>query len=299
MSLNLRRLKYFVATAEELHFGKAAERLGVSQPPLSVQIVTLEKELGVRLLERDRRRVKLTAAGAVLLDEGRKVLTQAERARDLALRAARGEHGNLTIGFITPVGYNFLPDLIRRHRQQYPGIALQLREVMTDDQVEELKAEKLDLGLLNGPVREPGIAQRRILGEPVIAAIPAGHPLSRSRNPLPIAALAAEDAIMFPRRIAPVLYDEILAWCAAHGFNLRITQEAPQTQTIISLVSAGLGIAIVPASIRNLRRRGVIYRPFRSTTPQAQISMAWLEHRSSPALQNFMALTKAALPRNR
>lgn len=292
MSLDLRRLRYFVATAEELHFGRAAERLGIAQPPLSLQIQALERDLGTALLIRDRRKVALTEAGRVLLDEARKLLAQAELARALTVQEARGERGRLAIGFITPVAYGFLPSLIRRFRDERPGIALQLHEMVTDLQLDAIKSEALDVGFLTGPIRDPHIACIRLSDEPLIAAIPEGHAFAGARTPLPATALRDQDIVLFPRRIAAVLYDQLIVWCARHGVHLRIVQEAPQSQTIVSLVSAGLGIAILPRSIGHLQRPGVVYRALRPATPRAQYYAAWLARRSSPAIDHFVAMSK-------
>jgi len=291
--MDLRKLRYFVVTAEELHFGRAAQRLGLSQPPLSVQIQALERELGVLLLERDRRNVKLTTAGSTLLHQGRKVLAQLELAADLTRRAARGEHGTLSIGFITPVEYSFLPGVLRKYRRRYPGIALQLREMMSDAQIKELRDGTLDIGIVNAPIRAPNIRYQEISRDPVIIAIPSEHSLARTSGPVPIKRLAGEDTIMFPRNIAPDLFDEIIGWCRESGFSLRITQETQRTQTIISLVSAGLGIAIVPGSMRNLKRKGVRYRDFRGDRPYVRIGVAWSQGNTSPVAENFVKFVAA------
>ncbi len=290
--MDLRKLRYFVITAEELHFGRAADRLGLSQPPLSLQIQALERELGVRLFERDRRNVKLTSAGSTLLYQARKILAQLEFAADLTRRAARGEYGSLSIGFITPVEYGFLPGILSRYRRRYPDIALQLREMMSDAQIEALREGSLDIGFVNPAIRVPDIRFQEISREPVIAAIPSEYPLAQANTPISIKRFAGEDAIMFPRNIAPDLFDEIIGWCRQAGFSLRIAQETERTQTIVSLVSAGLGIAIVPRSIRNLKRKGVRYRDFRGDCPCVRICVAWRERNASPAVRNFVDLIR-------
>jgi len=288
--MDTRRLRYFVVTAEELHFGRAAKRLGISQPPLSLQIRALEQELGLRLLERNQRNVALTSAGEVLLSEGRRILSALDQAAHLARRAAQGVQGKLSVGFITPTEYSFLPALVKAFRLQFPGVALQLRELMTDTQIEDLKAGVLDVGLLSGHFDHPDFDCREVMAEPLIAAIPVGHALAATASPLPVKQLANEDLVLFPRAIAPVLFDEIVIFCRKAGFSLRLAQEARQTQTIVSLVSAGLGIGIVPASIRHLRRKGVMYRRFRERTPQARVSVVWPLTRPSKAIVNFVEL---------
>jgi DNA-binding transcriptional LysR family regulator len=289
--MDLRKLRYFVATAEELHFGRAARRLGLSQPPLSMQLRALEEDLGVRLFDRDNRNVALTRVGALLLVEARRILAQVDQARSLVRRAGRGEYGSLSVGFITPVEYSFLPPLLREFRRQHPHVALQLHELMTDQQLAELERGTLDVGFLTGPVMGNRLAHREVMTEPLIAAIPQGHRLAASASRLSIKRLASEDVIIFPRNIAPALFDETLAFCQSAGFSLRITQQVSQSQTIISLVSAGMGVAIVPASMRHLRRKGVMYRPFAERGPTMRSFAVWPADQSYPVLDQFLKLT--------
>lgn len=297
--MDLRKLRYFVATAEELHFGRAARRLGLSQPPLSMQLRALEEDLGVRLFDRDNRNVALTRVGALLLDEARRILAQVDHARSLVQGAARGEHGTLSIGFITPVEYSFLPPLLREFRRRHPLVALQLRELMTDEQLAELERGTLDVGFLTGPVPGSRLAHREVMTEPLIAAIPRDHRLATSAGRLSIKRLASEEVIIFPRSIAPSLFDETLAFCQSAGFSLRIGQEVRQSQTIISLVSAGMGVAIVPASMRHLRRKGVIYRRFAERGPTMRAFAVWPADQSHPVLDQFLKLTSTVSAKRR
>jgi DNA-binding transcriptional LysR family regulator len=259
-----------------------------------MQIRALEQELGSQLLDRDRRNVSLTAAGEVFLREARKVLSALNRATLLTQGHARGVSGSLSIGFITPTEYSFLPSLIRSFRQQFPNVALQLREAMTDTQIEDLRSGILDVGLLSGQFSEAGFESQEIMAEPLLAAIPQGHPLASKKGPLRAKRLTEEQLVMFPRVIAPTLFDEIIGFCRAAGFSPRIAQEARQTQTIISLVAAGLGIAIVPRSIRHLERKGVVYRSFCEETPLNKISVVWSSDQPSAAVINFVAAAQSA-----
>jgi DNA-binding transcriptional LysR family regulator len=287
-----RKLRYFLAVAEELHFGRAARRLNISQPPLSMQIRALEDELEALLFTRDRRNVALTEAGRVLLVEARNVLVQIDHARNAVQRAARGEVGSLAIGFITPVEYNVLPALLEEFRRSYPGISLSLREVMTDQQLAELESGTLDVGLLTAPVDRPTLWCHRVWRERMIVAIPAAHALARSTAPISVRRLASEQFVMFPRSIAPALFDDVIQFCRRGGFSLTITQEVAQSQTIISLVSAGLGLAIVPESMRGLRRAGVTYRSFREESPSMETVVAYKKDRISPLVENFVNLAR-------
>jgi DNA-binding transcriptional LysR family regulator len=287
-----RKLRYFLAVAEELHFGRAARRLNISQPPLSMQIRALEDELGALLFTRDRRNVALTEAGRVLLVEARNVLLQIDRARNAVQRAARGEVGSLAIGFITPVEYNVLPALLEEFRRSCPGISLTLREVMTDQQFAELESGMLDVGLLTAPVDQPALWCHPVWRERMIVAIPAVHKLARSTAPISVRRLASEQFVMFPRSIAPALFDDVIQFCRRGGFSLTITQEVAQSQTIISLVSAGLGLAIVPESMQGLRRAGVTYRSFREESPSMETVVAYKKDRISPLVENFVKLAR-------
>jgi DNA-binding transcriptional LysR family regulator len=284
-----RKLRYFMAVAEELHFGRAARRLNISQPPLSMQIRGLENDLGTALFVRDRRHVALTDAGRVLLAEAGKILPQLDQARMAVQRAGRGEVGRLAIGFITPIEYNLLPSLLAAFRRRYPSVLLTLREAMSDQQLNELESGILDVGLMTGAMDRPSIACRPVWQERVILAIPARHDLARSSS-VSVRRLANEPFIMFPRSIAPVLYDEVLQFCRRAGFSLKIVQEAAQSQTIISLVSAGIGLAILPASIRGLRRAGVTYRSIRERAPSVDTVIARRKDRPSLVVENFIEL---------
>jgi DNA-binding transcriptional LysR family regulator len=290
--MDSRRLRYFMAVAEELHFGRAARRLNISQPPLSVQIRTLESELGTQLFTRDRRNVALTEAGRVLQIEARKILLQLDQTRIMIQRVGRGEIGRLAIGFITPVEYNVLPGLLGEFRRRYPDVVLTLREAMSDQQLTELDSGALDIGLLSAPVDRPAIEWRRIWRERVVLAVPARHELGRLSS-VPIERLANERFVMFPRSIAPALYDNIMQFCHRGGFSLQIVQEAAQSQTIISLVSAGIGLAILPESIQGLRRVGVTYRPFREQSPFVEVVIAYRKEAASFAVKNFVRLARA------
>jgi DNA-binding transcriptional LysR family regulator len=286
--MELRHLRYFVTVAEELHFGRAARRLHLSQPPLSMQIKALEQELGARLLERTQRRVALTPAGEVFLKEAREILMRVERATASAQRAARGEVGELTVGFVTIADYNLLPQTLSAFRSRNPGIRLILREATSDVQLQQLIEERMDVGFIVTPVADERLAVLPLLREPLVAAVPAQHPLARGRGPLALAHLQDMPFILFPRHMAQGLYDDIVSFCRQAGFSPRVEQEAVQMQTIISLVSSGLGVALIPASLRHLGRAGVIYRSLREAGPSTEIGLAWRARDTGAALQRFL-----------
>jgi DNA-binding transcriptional LysR family regulator len=286
--VELRHLRYFVALAEELHFGRAARRLHLSQPPLSMQIKALEAEIGTPLLTRTRRRVELTAAGAIFLRDARDILMRVEQATASARRVGRGEIGELAVGFVTIADYNVLPRVLSEFRVQHPEVRLTLREATTDAQLRELAEQRIDIGFVLAPIHDDNVTTRPLLSEPLVAALPAHHPLARTRAALPLARLADAPFILFPRHMAPGLYDDVVGFCRLAGFIPRVEQEAVQMQTIISLVSAGLGVALIPASMRNLGRSGVVYRSLREDSPLTQVLVAWRKGDNAPVLHRFV-----------
>lgn len=290
--MELRHLRYFVTVAEELHFGRAAEKLRISQPPLSMQIRSLEQEMGVTLLNRTQRHVSLTQAGNTFLQEARQILARLEQAILVTRRAGRGEIGELAMGFISVADYNVLPDLLREFRGRYPLVNLILRELTTDAQIEDLVNGRIDVGFLLPPIAEPALECVPIVREPLIAALPERHPLARAAGSIPLSALAQTPFILFPRRVAPGLYDDIVSFCRAAGFSPRVEQEAVQMQTIVSLVSAELGAALIPQSMQNLRRAGVAYKTLRESSPLTEIHLAWRRNDTLPALHLFIDLAR-------
>ncbi|MGD2140202.1 MAG: LysR family transcriptional regulator [Burkholderiales bacterium] len=290
--MELRHLRYFVAVANELHFGRAAEKLHISQPPLSMQIRALEDELGVSLLNRTRRHVALTRAGKTFLQDAQQILQRTDQAVLTARRAGRGEIGELAVGFISVADYNLLPLVLREFRRQYPMVTLSLREATTDAQLEDLREGRIDVGFLLPPVTEAGIESVPVLREPLIAALPEGHPLASGKGPIALSELANTPFIITPRHMAPGLYDDIVSFCHAAGFSPQVTQEAIQMQTVVSLVSAEMGVALIPRSLKNLKRTGVVYKPLKEKSPMSEIHLAWRSAERLPALQLFLNLAQ-------
>ena len=292
MNLELRQLRYFVAVAEELHFGKAAERLHMTQPPLSQTIFGLEELLGTPLFVRSRRAVALTPAGDVLLPEARRMLAQAGQLPELVRRAAAGEAGRLALAFVSSADYSVLPPFLRRYREHYPQVQIALQEATSDRQIDDLMRARIDAGLLIPPLPDKArleLDYLKVLTEPLILAAPAGlvppGPVwLRDVTPLPL--------IIFPRPIAAALHDAILGCFHAAGVTPEIGQEAIQMQTIVGLVSAGMGLALVPQSVSNLMRPGVEYRSLRDATPLVETGLAWRRDNMSPVLQGFLELLR-------
>jgi DNA-binding transcriptional LysR family regulator len=295
--MELRHLRYFIAVAEELHFGRAAERLHMAQPPLSQQIQALERELGVRLFDRSKRQVALTAAGKAFLEAVYPVFTQVDRAVSLARQVDRGAIGRLRVGFVSSAAYNVLPEIIRRFHDAFPDVVLDLSETTTDVQQAQLMEGDIDLALFRldlVPERPPaadGFILETVVREPFIVAMPEAHPLAAASG-VTLAHLASEPFIQFPRRLNPGLHDQITRLCESAGFTPRIAQEALLMQTIVSLVSAGLGIALVPASLENLHRAGVVYRPLLATDARSEMVAMWRQHDPSPVLAAFVTVMR-------
>ena len=290
--MELRHLRYFVAVAETLHFGRAAARLNMSQPPLSRQIRQLENEFGVLLLERTKRRVELTDAGAMMLADARRLLADADGLAERARRAVTGEIGRLSLGFVSAADYSILPGLLRRYRAEYPAVTLELRELTTDVQLRELRDGRIDAGVVLAPIDEPSLSALMLLEEPLVAALPAADPLAAGNGPLTARMLARRPFIMFPRHMAPGLHDAIARVCKDAGFVAQVAQEAIQMQTIVSLVAAGLGVALVPESIRALQRQGVVYRALRERTPKMAVLLAWRKGNRAAGLAHFIEVAR-------
>jgi DNA-binding transcriptional LysR family regulator len=295
MNFELRQLRYFVAVAEELHFGRASVRLHMTQPPLSQTIQSLEAALGTPLFARTNRSVALTPAGAALLPEARRILLQAAALPDLVQRAAAGETGRLSLAFVSTADYSVLPAFLREFREAYPHVQIDLREATSDVQLEDLIQGTIDAGLLIPPLSDKAKADldyATVLSEPLIVAAPQGLKALRGRHPVPLTSLADLPLIIFPRRIAPALHDAILACFHEAGLTPRIAQEAIQMQTIVGLVSAGMGIALVPQSVSNLKRPGVEYKSLAGKAPVVETGLAWRRDNRSPVLRAFLELLR-------
>ncbi|MDR3630489.1 MAG: LysR family transcriptional regulator [Desulfocapsaceae bacterium] len=288
--MELRHLRYFIAVAEELHFGRAARRLAMAQPPLSQQIKALEEEIGAVLLQRTKRQVELTTAGQVFLIEARKTIIQAKQAVRSAQRAARGELGQLAVGFVGSAIYGKVPSLFRLMRTRFPEVSLLLQDLTSEDQVEAIKKNRIDVGLVRPPLQavEP-LAMRVIWREPLVVALPAGNPLSLQKV-IAVEALARESFIQIPRQVAPGFYDQVMQVCAQAGFSPQVVQEARTTPTIVSLVAGGMGVSLLPASLQGLQHAGVVYRPLQEPSPVIDMAVIWRPDDPSPTLRSFLEI---------
>ncbi len=296
--IELRLWRQFLAVADELHFGRAATRLNMTQPPLTQAIAQLEGGLGLKLFDRTKRSVQLTAAGAALVPEARDLLARAQALPLHARAAAAGELGRLRLAFVSTVGFALLPQWVRAFRERYPQVQLELIEATGDLQLKLLERGEIDAGfMLHSPGFAPlGLARVLIAGDPLVVALPEQHPLAAGSS-LALAKVLAEPLVIFPRRIVPSLYDAIFAMYHAAGRSPQVAQEAIQMQTIVNLVSAGLGLAWVPESVRQFQRPGVVYRSVAekkgSRIPSCETSLVWPTGAGSPCVQRFLEFAAA------
>ena len=293
--MELRHLRYFVAVAEELHFGRAAARLHIAQPPLSRQIRDLEREVDTPLFERVARGVELTAAGRAFLPEARLTLAQAERGKRTAQRAALGEIGRLRVGFTEAATYSgILPNVLGFFRMHLPLIGLSLFEMDSAQQEDAFRDGRIDLGLLQSP---PADADRwlhveQVYSDALVAAVSETHGLA-ARTRISLGDLTAESFVLFPRAGDPVLYDEVIARCRSAGFSPSVVQEAAGWHTLAGLVGAGVGVAFVPRSLSKIRRPGVVYRPVRDLSVEMEMFAAWKKNEKSPVRERFVTALRA------
>ena len=284
--VELRHLRYFVTVAQVLHFGRAAEQLGITQPVLSDQIRRLEALLGVQLLHRTKRVVQLTEPGRIFLADAMRLLAQADAAVATVQRAARGAVGKLAIGYTGPALYTVLPEIVRTFRDRYPEVELTLHENCTPEQASALLADEIQVAFLHPPLDGP-IQMQEVLCESMVVVLPEHHRLA-DHSKVSIKDLAHESFILFPRTVGPYLYSRILSLCAQAGFSPKVVQEVTPQPTMIGLVAAGIGIAFVSASLQSISRPGVVYRPLQEEAPVLKLAIAWKEDARSPVLNNFL-----------
>ncbi|GAA1297755.1 LysR family transcriptional regulator [Pseudonocardia xinjiangensis] len=295
--MELRHLRSFVALAEELHFGRAAQRVFVAQPALSKQISALEKELGVLLFERDKRQVVLTTAGVALLEDARRLLTQADGAVERARSAGRGSTGMLRVGFIAPALYDLLPPVLRAFRVRHPGVRLALEEMHNIEAVNAVRSRRVHIAFVRLPIEPVSeLSLVTVRSEPVMLAVPEGSRLA-DREAVHLAELADTDLILIARSQEPELHDYYVAQCAAAGFSARISHEVDRTHVAIGLVASGLGVCFVPRSGRRVAQPGVVCVPLLGTRMRLTMAAAWLGD-PDPLVRNFLALCTDVRPQD-
>ncbi|RYE81460.1 MAG: LysR family transcriptional regulator [Myxococcales bacterium] len=295
--MELRPLRYFVAVAEEGHFGRAASRLRLAQPTLSRQIQALESEIGFPLFDRSHRQIELTPAGHVMLEHARRLFASVDVAVREAHRASLGQSGRLAVAYPSSLAYSGLPELLRSFRAKYPDVEVLLRELSPQEQVESLHEGRLDVGFIRAPIIDDAtLASELVLREPLMLALPSDHRLA-SRTRIALDQVAHEPFVLCPRSRAPGYVDLLTRLCRDAGFTPNITQEAPLLD-MLSLVAAGFGVSIVPASLRHTHRAGLVLRPIVGR-PRTDLLVAWARRNTSPLVEGFLTVVRAFALRRR
>jgi DNA-binding transcriptional LysR family regulator len=291
--MDLRQLRYYIVVAEELHFGRAAERLKMTQPALSKQIMVLEKDIGVQLMSRTKRVVQLTHAGQAFLNRARFLLTQSEEMIQVARRTARGEEGQLTLG-VTPPATQIVPDLLRGFRNRFPKVELNLSLLTTESQVVALNQRQIDIGFLHPPIDARGLDLYPVHEEDFIAVLPKDHRLLKYEK-IPLAQFAGESFIILPRHESPVLYDQFVQFCQKLGFQPNIVKEVLDLQTRLCLIAAGVGISFVSEGLHEAVGANVVCRPLEYCPIKQKLAAAWRQDATAPAIHSFLALMQEQL----
>ena len=285
--MELRQLRYFVAVAEERHFGRAAKRLRLSQPPLSAQIKGLEEELGVKLFQRSTRQVALTDAGRTFLERAKGILEAVEEAKEAAKGADEGVRGRLEIGFISSATLGLLPPAIRLFRERFGGVEIELRELTSAQQIDALYAGEIRVGLVRLPLRAPGLRFEPLQEESFLVALPSGHPLEALES-VPLEAMVDQPLIFFTRQLMPSLHAQIVELFQRVGAFPNVVQHAVHLQTIVGLVASDVGLAILPEPAERLSREGVVYRSLDAPDATSWVGLARVEDDGSLLVENFV-----------
>lgn len=293
--MEFRHLRYFLAVAEELHFGRAARRLAISQPPLSLNIRQLEESLGVRLFHRNSKEVRLTPAGRAFVPEARALLQQAAEAGRHAREAAEGRVGRVRVGLVSSMLYRGLPRIVRDFRARHPGLQVVLRELSSQDQVVELAHGQLDVGFVHTQRVPPELSRQLFATEPFLGCLPQGHALARSRR-LALHKLEGEPFVMFSRTASPDYYERVLAICSEAGFYPDVQHEARHWLSVVSLVAQGVGVSLVPAALRGSALPGAVFLPVEPSDARSEVFCVWRSADDQAGVQAFVEAVRAAAP---
>lgn len=292
--MEFRQLKYFITVAEELHFGRAARSLYLSQPALSKQIQALENNLEIQLFERTKHSCKLTPAGQKFLETAYRILHEVEEGIQVTRQVADGQVGKIRIGLTEATLFGFAPSILKMYRERYPQVDLVLTSSGTEANVEALRTYQIDVGFVYLPIREPTLCVHLLYEQLYIAALPASHALAAHKQ-IPIESLANEPLIIYPRSLAPVLYADLIKCCEQAGFIPNIVQEAELAQTRLGWAAAGMGITFVLTDIQNLSAKGVVYRPLIGDFPKLKLAIAWRQTESSSVVHEFLKVLLSEL----
>jgi len=285
--MNFRRLRYFVAVADELHFGRAAARLGIAQPPLSRQIKTLEEELGSTLFDRSRSQIRLTSAGETLHGIARDILERVASAEEAVRQAGAGTIGRLTIGFVSSATYSLLPDIVQAFRTENAGVELTLVPMNNAGQRDALIQRRMDIGIARPKIDDDVLRHEAIIREKLVVALPATDPLANDAK-LTIAQLADREFVLYPDRPRPTFADHVIGICRAGGIEPRVGQLVHDYQTAAGLVAVGAGVSLVPESTSESERRGLVWRPLIGVTAETQLSLNWRIDNRAPLVRRFI-----------
>ena len=292
MGMEFRHLRCFLMLADELHFGRAAQRLSMTQPPLSLNIRQLEEALGARLFDRDSKGVRLTAAGAAFRESAQALMNQADSARQLVREIAAGATGRLRVGFVGSVLFRGLPRWLEAYRARHPRVEVRLTELNSQEQIDALVRDALDLGFVHTRRVHVSLRVEPVHAEPFLCCVPARHRLARHKT-VPIAELRDEPFVLFSRRGSPDYHARIVAMCAEHGFEPRLHHEARHWLSVVSLVAQGLGVSAVPAPLQSAALPGAVFRPFAEPTMPSELFAAWNAERELPARAHFIDLVRS------
>lgn len=293
--MEFRHLRYFLVLSEELHFGRAARRLAISQPPLSLNIRQLEESIGARLFHRNSKEVRLTAAGRAFVPAARAVLEQAAEAQRHVREVERGFEGRLRIGLVSSMLYRGLPRLLREFQRAHPQLRVVVRELSSQDQVLELAHGQLDAGFVHTQRVPPELSRQLFASEPFVCCLPAGHPLARSRR-LALRKLQDEAFVMFSRAVSPDYYERVLAICSDAGFYPEVRHEARHWLSVVSLVAQGLGVALVPAALKDSGIPGAAFVTIEPSAARSEVFCVWRSADDSAGLQAFLDAVRGAAP---
>lgn len=291
--MEFRHLRYFLALAEELHFGRAAQRLHMSQPPLSLNLRQLEESIGVRLFHRNSKEVRLTAAGRAFVPAARALLEQAAAAGQHAREVDRGFEGRLRIGLVGSMLYRGLPRLLRQFQERHPQLRLVLRELNSQDQVMDLVHGQLDVGFVHTIRVPPQLSRLLFSSEAFVCCLPAGHPLARTRR-LALKRLQDEPFVMFSRAASPDYYERVLATCSDAGFHPEVRHEVRHWLSVVSLVAQGLGVGLVPAALKGSGIPGAVFVPIDPASARSEAFCIWRSADDGAGLQAFLDAVRAA-----
>ncbi|MBI4784086.1 MAG: LysR family transcriptional regulator [Oscillatoriophycideae cyanobacterium NC_groundwater_1537_Pr4_S-0.65um_50_18] len=291
--MELRQLHYFLAIAEELNFGRAAQRLNIAQPPLTRQIQQLEQELGVQLFNRTSRRVELTEVGKLFVDEAQRILEQVDHSLLTIQRANRGEVGQLVVAFEGSSAYDIIPLSLKAYRERFPEVELTVLGMTTNQQVEALRSGQIQIGFVVPPLQGQveDLEVEAVIQSPLVLALPEAHPLA-AKSTVKVRSLVKESFIMGQRNSGCGFYDQVITFCHRAGFSPTIKQEVNEMQVLLGLIAAGFGVAILPGSAKQFQRSGVVYRDLQPASSEVALAIAWQKNDSSPLVQAFLQIVR-------